>query len=76
MLGTHDGTASNWTSVGLIKSYAESRITVQDTAPNSSNIQSDDPMMNIFDFSSEEQMNDIIQNLENDNDQPPYDYND
>ena len=30
-------------------------------------------MLNIFDFSSEEQLNDIIINLDQDNDGPPYD---
>jgi len=30
-------------------------------------------LLNVFDFSSEEQMNDIIQNLDGANDQPPYD---
>ena len=74
LLGGHTGSSNNWTSVGLIKSYAESRVTVQNQAPNDDNIDEADPLINIFDFSSEEQMNDIIQNLEIENDQPPYNY--
>ena len=74
LLGGHSGSPSNWTSVGLIKSYAESRVTVQNQAPNDDNVDETDPLINIFDFSSEEQMNDIISNLETSNDQPPYNY--
>ena len=75
MLGTHDGAPDNWNSVGLIKSYGESRVTVHATTPDSAQVDLTDPLMNIFDFSSEEQMNDIVENLTNDNDAPPYDYN-
>jgi hypothetical protein len=72
MLGGHIGSPTNWTSVGLIKSYAESRNTVQAQAPAHTNIDSADPLINIFDMSSEEQMNDIIDNLTILNDSPPY----
>ena len=75
MLGPHSGSAANWASVGLIKSYAESRNTIPAASPNDANIELDDPLMNIFDFSSEEQMNDIIENLQGHNDFPPYDMN-
>ena len=74
MLGGHSGSASNWSSIGLIKSYAESRVTVPASSPNDGNVELDDPLMNIFDFSSEEQMNDIILNLQAHNDSPPYNY--
>jgi hypothetical protein len=74
LLGGHVGSSDNWSSVGLIKSYAESRITVDNQSPNDDNVWDADPLVNIFDFSSEEQMNDIIQNLESENDQPPYNY--
>ena len=78
MIGEHDGTSANWTSVGLIDSYKNSRLYPVspdiDTAsnpptPNAAN----DPLLNIFDFSSEEQLNEIINILDNDNDQTPYD---
>ena len=75
LLGDHSGSPSNWVSVGLIKSYAESRVTVQSEDPDSSQIDLADPLFNVIDYSSEEQVNDIVENLGNHNDQPPYDYN-
>jgi len=77
MLGTHYSLANtssdDWESVGLIKSYAESRATVQDDSPEVTQSAIIDPLINVFDFSSEEQMNDIVENLQNTNDSPPYD---
>ena len=73
MLGDHVGTASNWTSVGLIQSYADSRRRPNFSDPVLDPDAAADPMLNIFDFSSEEQLNDIITNLDQDNDSPPYD---
>lgn len=73
LLGGHVAGAGGWDGVGLIKSYAESRNTVQTDSPNNMNVESNDPLINIFDMSSEEQMNDIIENLEAHNDAPPYD---
>ena len=75
MIGDHQGSSSNWTSVGLIKSYSESRITVPAEDPQSAQISSADPLINLFDFSSEEQMNEIVDILNYDNDNAPYDYN-
>lgn len=72
LLGGHVGTPDNWESVGLIKSYGESRVTVTQETPNDYPVDTTDPLMNVFDFSSEEQMNDIIQGLRDDNDRPPY----
>ena len=72
LLGDHNGSPSNWSSVGLVKSYAESRATTQNT-PNDSNIDTADPILNMFDTSSEDAMNDIVTNLLNVNDAPPYD---
>ena len=74
LLGGHSGLPDNWASIGLIKSYAESRNTVSAASPNDVNIDITDPLLNIFDFSSEEQMNDIALNLRGHNDQPPYNY--
>ena len=73
MLGPHVGTSDNWTSVGLVKSYAETRMIPPSSSPNDLEIDITDPLMNVFDFSSEEQMNDIAQNLLDDNDRTPYD---
>jgi hypothetical protein len=73
MIGDHDGNANNWTSIGLIKSYADSR---QRPDPSGTPIipteARTDPLVNIFDFSSEEQINDIVENLDLHNDDPPY----
>lgn len=77
LVGGHLGTSDDWTSIGLIRSYGESRRTVQpnNNPGSTANASSADPMMNIFDMSSEEQLNDIVDNLMADNDAPPYDYN-
>ena len=74
LIGPHAGSADDWASIGLIKSYAESRITVAAASPDAAQVDITDPLINIFDFSSEEQMNDIILNLQGHNDQPPYNY--
>jgi hypothetical protein len=76
MTGEHSGQDNAWNSIGLIKSYADSRITVPLESPESDVVSQTDPLMNIFDFSDEEQMNDIIDNLRDDNDNPPYDRDD
>ena len=73
LLGDHDGIPDDWTSVGLIKSYADSR--AQPDPSGSPNLPTDsrvDPLVNVFDFSSEEQINDIVENLDLHNDNPPY----
>ena len=75
LLGDHEGSAANWDSIGLIKSYAESRARVPDELPITDPGLRTDPLVNIFDYSTEEQMNAILLNLENDNDEPPYNAN-
>ena len=74
MIGVHSGTPSNWDSIGLIKSYGESRVTVPNEQPTSGQVVSSDPLINIFDFSSEEQMNEIVDILNFDNDNAPYNH--
>lgn len=71
LVGDNAGSTGAWNSVGLIKSYQESRSTVQN-APNDANVTTD-PINNLFDFSSENQINDIMTRLVDDNDAPPYD---
>jgi len=71
VLGPHVGTSANWTSVGLIQSYQDSRSTVN-TGGVETIVDATDPLMNLFDNSSEEQINDIASRLIFDNDQPPY----
>lgn len=77
MLGPHAGAPANWNSVGLIVSYARTRARVNATDPTLDETAidgiNDDPLANMFDYSSEEQMNDVITNLAEDNDAPPYD---
>jgi hypothetical protein len=75
LIGGHEGNSNDWDSVGLIKSYAESRTTIPYSDLGDNQVEITDPMMNIFDMSSEEQINDIVENLILDNDQPPYDQN-
>lgn len=74
MIGGHTGTSANWQSIGLIKSYAKSRATVHADSPSVDEVNLPiDPLLSIFDFSSEEQFNDILENLSEFNDEPPYD---
>jgi hypothetical protein len=49
LLGSHVGSAGSRTSVSLVKSYAESRATVQNDDPNRSAVDIDDPLLNLFD---------------------------
>jgi hypothetical protein len=49
LLGSHIGAAGVRTSVSLVKSYAESRATVQNDDPNRSSVDIDDPLLNLFD---------------------------
>lgn len=71
VLGPHVGTAANWTSVGLIQSYQDSRSTVA-TGADEAHVDITDPLLNLFDNSSEEQINDVASRLVFDNDAPPY----
>ena len=78
MIGPHlaqPGSIGAWDSIGLIKSYAETRMIPPNNSPNADMVDITDPLMNLFDFSSEEQLNDIAQNLLEDNDRTPYDIN-
>lgn len=73
VLGDHSGSSSNWNSVGLIKSYGESRTTVSTFGGSEAALDITDPILNLMDNSSEEQLNDIATRLQQDNDVPPYD---
>ncbi len=70
MLGDHNGSAGAWNSVGLVKSYGESRATVQTTDPNVPGDASDDPLVNVFDYGTT--VDEVVNNLEGFNDEPPY----
>jgi hypothetical protein len=72
MLGTHNGAgAGNWDDVALIKSYAESRATVQVGSPLVPSPASDDPLTNVFDYG--DTVDEVLQNIEEQNDVAPYD---
>ena len=70
LLGDHVGAAGARTSIGLIRSFGESRATVQLTDPAVPSVASSDPLVNLFDYGTT--IDDVIDNLEDENDQPPY----
>jgi len=70
LLGDHVGVSPNRISVGLIRSYGESRATVQLTDPAVPTAASTDPLVNLFDYGTT--IDDVIDNLEDENDEPPY----
>ena len=71
MIGDHVGAVGNWSSIGLIKSYGESRATVHANDPNVPSFVSDDPLINVFDYGTTiDEIGDLI---EAENDNPPYD---
>ncbi len=77
MLGDHSpaGIGAPKTSVSLVRSYAESRATVSaNPSPETFNVQSDDPLINLFDDGT--QVDEIIDKMLTDGEDPPYDIND
>ena len=73
LVGPHVGNSGNWSSVGAIQSYNAARAQV--STAGTPVVHSDnptDPILNMFDMSSEEFLNDIAENLANMNDMPPY----
>ena len=71
MIGGEVTSAGQVDSVGLIESYSRTRATVQSDNPNMVNLDLTDHLLNMFD-SYEESQNDIINNLNAANDEPPY----
>lgn len=71
--GDHVGSAGTRTGIGLVKSYSQTRATVQDTSPDLPGGASDDPLVNLFDDGTV--LDEIVNNLEADNDAPPYNAN-
>ncbi len=71
MLGGHSGSVGAWNSVGVIKSFGESRATVQTGDPNVPGTVSDDPLVNVFDYGTA--VDEVLDILEYSNDAPPYD---
>jgi len=74
MIGNHNGSPSNWDSIGVIKSYADTRGRVQDEQPLLDPDLQADPLVNLIDYSSENQINDLLDMIDDqDNENPPYD---
>ena len=71
MLGDHIVSGSNYSSVGLLKSYAETRATVDTNNPNTASVNSDDPLLNLFDDGT--QVDEITDNLLTIGEDTPYD---
>jgi len=74
MLGDHTGAVGNWTSVGLIKSFGDSRATVNSNVPNVPGDFSGDPLLNVFDYGTT--IDEVADLIEGENDNPPYDVDD
>ena len=75
MMGDHQGSSGAWTSVGLIQAYAESR-----TYPKTNITTNDQDMFDAIElspwarlFGDDDQTTEVIQNLQDLNDSPPYD---
>lgn len=73
MLGPTTTSGGQIDSVGLIESYQKTRATVPLLgAPNVGNVDPTDPLLNLFDYSSEEVQNDVIDNVSTKGELPPY----
>jgi len=71
LLGDHISSgAGNYTSVGLVKSYAETRATVDNNEPNMAQVNTDDPLLNLFDDGT--QVDEIADNLLSLGEDAPY----
>lgn len=71
IVGGHAGSATDWTRIGLIKSWFDSRAQPQATDPAVPATVTSDPLVNLFDEA--DAADEIIESLRNDNDAPPYD---
>lgn len=72
MVGPTTGSPGNYTSVGLIKSYAKTRPMSQSSEPRIASDLEDDPLVMLHDASEEEQHKAIMQTFDTDNDSQPY----
>ena len=69
--GRHTGTAPDFTSIGLITSWFESRPTPKSDVPQVATAVLSDPLANLFDEADAD--DDIMQRLQSSNDEAPYD---
>ena len=72
MLGDHVGSPGAFTSIGLIESFGDARSTVSSPSPDAPVTLESDPLVNLFDYG--DTVNTVIQALEYQNDDPPYDH--
>ena len=72
LLGDHVGSAGSRTSIGLVKSYGESRATVSfSPTPETGSVDTNDPLINLFDDGT--QLDEIVAKMQTDGEDPPYD---
>ena len=71
MLGDHNGAAGARVSVGLCRSYGESRATVSPNSPETPGGVKDDPLVNVFDYGTA--IDEVLDDYMFENDNPPYD---
>lgn len=73
MLGAHDGSAGSWTSVGLLRSLNDTwRLDTTHGVPSLDSDMDTDPIANLFDAADNQ--DDVRLNLDEDNDEPPYNH--
>lgn len=70
LLGDHNGAAGSRVSVGLVKSYGESRTTVDTDQPNVNADIYDDPLVNVMDDGTV--VDETLERMADDNDNAPY----
>lgn len=70
LMGPTNGGPGAVVSAGLIESYGATRATVDSDQPNVPGTASDDPLLNLFDYGTT--VDEVINKLEDDNDNPPY----
>ncbi|AXH75038.1 MAG: hypothetical protein [Cressdnaviricota sp.] len=74
LLGATTRTGSDVHAVGLVQSFGDTRATVDSDQPNVPGDASDDPLLNVFDYGTT--IDEVIDQLEANNDNPPYDIDD
>lgn len=67
------GSGDNWTSIGLIKSWIDSRPTPQSSTPSIPSAMTTEPLTNLFDEA--DNVDEVLDNIDEFNDAPPYDRN-
>ena len=70
LMGATTGVPGAINSAGLIQSFGDTRATVDSDQPNVPGDASDDPLLNVFDYGTT--IDEVINQLESDNDNPPY----